>query len=433
MRINQSISEEAEKNVRASLKVQLKTQKDYTENVLTLLKDENKERLKEYAGYYAVQDRISKSKTDYGVGVSMGSTTYKSSNKEAEEWLNSDAAIPYKIAYELSTKTKEQQEEIKNNVLKWTGAELKIAQEQGKKYDDEKKILGMKKANSGGSSTSAKETKQVETMSEKYNNLVVKIQEVSEALREAKRNGDIFGQIENTELLNKLNKERDGILENIRLYEKFKNTISKPLPPSFSFSTNEEGKKASKGKPYPVVSQSKMTDYSFELSAIAKKNIVNAREEFERMKEENELLENSFANLGNELLNFGNAIGGISDNPGLRALAASLMILSGVEKLAKSVTVWDFIAGAIGLASSIVAFGSQVSSAKFAGGGIVGDQNIVRMNEGELILNKAQQTRLFNQINSGEIGTHSSNQYEFVIRGENLVGVQKNYNSKFNK
>ena len=72
---------------------------------------------------------------------------------------------------------------------------------------------------------------------------------------------------------------------------------------------------------------------------------------------------------------------------------------------------------------------------KFASGGIVqgstkGDKNIVAANGGELILNRAQQGNLYRAIAEGRLG---GGQVEFVIRGENLYGVMKNYNRKWNR
>lgn len=79
---------------------------------------------------------------------------------------------------------------------------------------------------------------------------------------------------------------------------------------------------------------------------------------------------------------------------------------------------------------------------KFADGGIfggntsIGDYNIARVNSGEMILNGSQQQRLFNMINTGSGSNNSSSvngQVEFKIRGNELVGVLNNYNSKRSK
>ena len=87
------------------------------------------------------------------------------------------------------------------------------------------------------------------------------------------------------------------------------------------------------------------------------------------------------------------------------------------------------LAVGLGLVASIL---SATTKPKFAGGGIVGDTNIARVNQGEMILNSRQQHRLFNTINSGNSNNQQS-PVEFVIRGQDLIGMQKNYNSKFNR
>lgn len=67
---------------------------------------------------------------------------------------------------------------------------------------------------------------------------------------------------------------------------------------------------------------------------------------------------------------------------------------------------------------------------KFQNGGIIGgssttgDNNLVRVNSGEMILNKAQQANLFSMANNGSVGGN----VRFTISGKELVGVIDNYN-----
>lgn len=91
------------------------------------------------------------------------------------------------------------------------------------------------------------------------------------------------------------------------------------------------------------------------------------------------------------------------------------------------------IAGVVGLIAGIFA-----SLPKFAGGGIVqgsstmGDHNLARVNAGEMILNKQQQSTLFGMLNgsnSGALGKNGGN-VEFKIRGTELVGVLKNHSNR---
>ena len=75
---------------------------------------------------------------------------------------------------------------------------------------------------------------------------------------------------------------------------------------------------------------------------------------------------------------------------------------------------------------------------KFADGGIVsspftsGDRVLARVNGGEMILNKHQQSNLFNLLDNG-VGAGTNKTVQFEIEGKKLVGVLKNYNNKINK
>jgi len=75
---------------------------------------------------------------------------------------------------------------------------------------------------------------------------------------------------------------------------------------------------------------------------------------------------------------------------------------------------------------------------KFASGGVVGgskfhgDNNLARVNAGEAILTKNQQSRLFRLLNGGSSSINNGN-VEFKIKGSELIGVLKNYNGKMNK
>lgn len=95
---------------------------------------------------------------------------------------------------------------------------------------------------------------------------------------------------------------------------------------------------------------------------------------------------------------------------------------------------------AAGIAAVVAAFAMIAS---FADGGIIGgtttigDYNIARVNKGEMILNGSQQKKLFNILNGNgdttgdSLGT--SGNVTFRIKGQNLVGVLRNHNSKMKK
>lgn len=91
------------------------------------------------------------------------------------------------------------------------------------------------------------------------------------------------------------------------------------------------------------------------------------------------------------------------------------------------------ILGIVGLITSIFA-----GLPKFAHGGIVqgastiGDNNLARVNAGEMILNKQQQATLFGMLNGSNSSALGKNggQVEFKIKGADLVGTINNYNSR---
>jgi len=77
---------------------------------------------------------------------------------------------------------------------------------------------------------------------------------------------------------------------------------------------------------------------------------------------------------------------------------------------------------------------ASLSLQAFAEGGIVkgsttvGDNILVRANKGEMILNQRQQNNLFREIDQNRMATNiEPGQVEFVIKGDRLVGVIKNY------
>lgn len=91
------------------------------------------------------------------------------------------------------------------------------------------------------------------------------------------------------------------------------------------------------------------------------------------------------------------------------------------------------------LATNMAALTAALSSGKalqaFADGGIVGgnsmsgDHNLIRANSGEMILNKTQQSQLWDFIKNGSQG-FGGGKVEFEIRGDKLQGVLSNYERK---
>lgn len=118
----------------------------------------------------------------------------------------------------------------------------------------------------------------------------------------------------------------------------------------------------------------------------------------------------------------------------------ALMIANGVSSAMKL----PFPSNVVAAASVVAGLASIISSIKsamagsYADGGIVtgtsyhGDTVLARLNSGEAVLNKSQQSKLFNLINSG--GTNAViGQVEFKIAGSTLKGVLRNYDSKMKK
>ena len=93
------------------------------------------------------------------------------------------------------------------------------------------------------------------------------------------------------------------------------------------------------------------------------------------------------------------------------------------------------------IASIMAAIIAMISQAKgFANGGIVnadskfGDKNLIRVNDGEMILNTKQQANLFKMLNEGkQDNAQTGGQVEFKINGTQLVGVLNNINKRNSK
>lgn len=112
----------------------------------------------------------------------------------------------------------------------------------------------------------------------------------------------------------------------------------------------------------------------------------------------------------------------------------------------KGKEIWSWIAGTVAGVGTLVATIASLKNAtnSFAEGGIiggsssVGDRTLIFANKGEMILNNQEQARLFNALKWGN-GFSSSNsdnsmkKVEFKVKGQDLVGVLRNHNSKMSK
>lgn len=98
---------------------------------------------------------------------------------------------------------------------------------------------------------------------------------------------------------------------------------------------------------------------------------------------------------------------------------------------------WAWIAfGATAMAEMIAMISSIHSATGYATGGVVGgnstngDRLLIRVNSGEMILNKRQQTNLYNAIASGNIGGGGgTSTVSFRLRGADIYGALKNYSA----
>ena len=121
---------------------------------------------------------------------------------------------------------------------------------------------------------------------------------------------------------------------------------------------------------------------------------------------------------------------------------------SAATKGAKSVAdipVVGWVLAGVALATLIAGVIAAISTVKgFAEGGIVGgnsyygDKILARLNSGELIVNQRDQEKLWKQINSSPVVQNTyqpagvNGKVEFIVTGDNLVGVLENYNKKMN-
>ena len=119
--------------------------------------------------------------------------------------------------------------------------------------------------------------------------------------------------------------------------------------------------------------------------------------------------------------------------PELNSLLATKVVLEGAASAASTPVVGWITA--IGAVASLIAAVSSIP--KFATGGIVGgssligDNILVGVNSGEMILNRRQQANLFNLLDAKYTPNTATNQnVKFTISGKDLVATLNNYNDK---
>ena len=116
-----------------------------------------------------------------------------------------------------------------------------------------------------------------------------------------------------------------------------------------------------------------------------------------------------------------------------------------IAMAAESTAAYAYIPFAgVGLAAAQIAemqalIAAAAALPAFANGGIVGgtkyygDQNLARVNSGEMIMNGTQQKHLWDAISKNRLGNALGGKVEFEISGQKLKGVLNNYDKKISK
>jgi len=123
-----------------------------------------------------------------------------------------------------------------------------------------------------------------------------------------------------------------------------------------------------------------------------------------------------------------------------QARATGLSVVEAIATAIKSASEIPMVGWAIGLAAAASVIALLASAPKFAKGGIVpgssfsGDKITAQVNSGEMILNRRQQAKLFDMLDSNSsVVNGSGGRVEFVIKGQELKGVLNNYDKKMSR
>lgn len=164
-----------------------------------------------------------------------------------------------------------------------------------------------------------------------------------------------------------------------------------------------------------------------------------------KTNEQAERTANNFNYAMDALNSFGEAmstLGSVAKDEGLQvagivaqAIANIALGYAQATAQASKLGPWGWAAFAAAGLAQMMAMISQIKSVTggYASGGIIGgtsysgDKLLARVNSGEMVLNKRQQSNLFNAINSGNIGGGTVSTVEFKLRGADIYGSMKNY------
>ena len=181
-------------------------------------------------------------------------------------------------------------------------------------------------------------------------------------------------------------------------------------------------------------------------------------ENLERYQQQMGAVSDSVGSMGSVFTSLGSAIGDTTGQwmqfagQSLNAVSqlipqiATLITAKQAEAVASgtaSASAMPFPFNLAAIASIVATIASVFASLpKFETGGVIGgnsftgDKLLVRANSGEMILNKKQQTNLYNQLDNAEVGrtkTDVNVTGELICRGSNLKATLNNYDSKMNK
>ena len=127
----------------------------------------------------------------------------------------------------------------------------------------------------------------------------------------------------------------------------------------------------------------------------------------------------------------------------LKELTGTMLELAAATMFSANASI-PIVGAAIGAANVAIMTATMATvkalatASQFANGGIVGgssyhgDKIYARVNSGEMLLNKKQQSNLFRLLDGGHSAAASGN-VEFKLKGQELVGCIKNYNDKKSK
>lgn len=148
----------------------------------------------------------------------------------------------------------------------------------------------------------------------------------------------------------------------------------------------------------------------------------------------------AFSSLGSAFENDGLNIAGIIAG----AIANIIMsYTSAASSPAVTSTGWGWLgfaaAGIAEVAAVVAQIHSLSASQKMASGGIIngtkfhGDNTLVGLNSGEMVLNRNQQSNLWHLLDNGGTNRLNNTDVHFRISGRDLVGTLSNYNNKLTK